>query len=220
VGNRRIAVLGAGGFAREVRWFIEEIARAEHPGGQPFVFAGYVVSDMNRLTERDSTAEVVGDVDWLLSHRSEVDALAIGIGTPGPRLSVSAALEAEFPAECWPRLIHPSVIYDADSCSLGHGVILCPGTVMTVNVRIEPYAMVNFGSTVGHESTIGRGTVINPGANIGGGVELGPRVLVGAGAQVLQYLSVGEGATVGAGAVVTRSVGPGQTVVGVPARSQ
>lgn len=41
---------------------------------------------------------------------------------------------------------------------------------------------------------------------------------VGAGAVILCGLTVGAGAMVGAGAVVTRSVPPGATVVGNPAR--
>jgi serine acetyltransferase len=44
-------------------------------------------------------------------------------------------------------------------------------------------------------------------------------VLVGTGAQILQYVQVGEGAQVGAGAVVTKDVPPGVTVVGIPAKA-
>ena len=51
-----------------------------------------------------------------------------------------------------------------------------------------------------------------------GGVVIEEGVLIGTGAQVLQYRRVGRAATVGAGAVVTRDVVGGSTVVGIPAR--
>ena len=47
---------------------------------------------------------------------------------------------------------------------------------------------------------------------------LGNGVIVGAGAKVLGAITVGDGARVGANAVVVKDVGPGQTVVGIPAR--
>lgn len=41
---------------------------------------------------------------------------------------------------------------------------------------------------------------------------------IGSGATILCGVTIGENALVGAGAVVTRDVGPGETVAGVPAR--
>ena len=51
-----------------------------------------------------------------------------------------------------------------------------------------------------------------------GRVKIGQEVEIGSGAVLIPDVEVGAGATVGAGAVVTRSVPDGATVVGVPAR--
>ena len=49
-------------------------------------------------------------------------------------------------------------------------------------------------------------------------VRIGADVWIGAGAIIMPGVTVGDGAVVGAGSLVTRDVGPDQTVVGVPAR--
>ena len=49
---------------------------------------------------------------------------------------------------------------------------------------------------------------------------LGQQAWVGASASVRQLISVGQASIVGMGAVVTKDVEPGVTVVGNPARAQ
>jgi sugar O-acyltransferase (sialic acid O-acetyltransferase NeuD family) len=211
--RKRIVIIGAGGMAREIESAIRSINRSE----PRFDFLGYVVSDLSRLGERDSRDHVLGDFNWFKRNRSSIDALALGVGDPGIRLNLAAELATLLNDVEWPTLIHPTAVIDLDSAELGEGCFVGAGAVATVNIRLEPFALVNFGVTLGHESHIGRGSVVNPGANISGGVVIGEGVLVGTGAQVLQYVQIGSRAIVGAGAVVTKNVACDTTVIGVPA---
>jgi sugar O-acyltransferase (sialic acid O-acetyltransferase NeuD family) len=211
---QRLAIVGAGGFAREVRWLIEELNRVR----SQFMFVGYVVADRGVPGRYDSTDSIAGDEAWLEAHAGDVDALAIGIGNPRVRHAVGRRLAQRLPGLSFPPVIHPSVMFDAGSCRFAEGVIVSAGVIATVNVRVGAFAKVDTACTLAHEVEIGAGTVINPGARISGGVTIGENTLIGTGAQILQYLKVGDGATVGAGAVVTTDVAPNTTVVGVPAR--
>lgn len=213
--NKQIAVVGAGGFAREVAWLIADIARDPSPRKrmEPMDLAGFLVSDSTKASAAD--AGVLGDFDWL--ERNQVDGLAMGIGSPEVRLRLSQELQRRFPRIPWPALVHPSVQYH-ESCTFREGVIICAGTIATVNVRIEEFVMVNLGCTIGHEATIGAGSVINPLTAISGGVTIGKGVLVGTHAAILQSISIGDHAVIGSGAMVNKDVAPGTTVIGIPAK--
>ncbi|HEY5176155.1 MAG TPA: NeuD/PglB/VioB family sugar acetyltransferase [Terriglobales bacterium] len=212
--RQRIAIIGAGGMAREVASALQWINKTE----DSFDFLGYLVSDTSRLGPRDSSDQVIGSFDWLERHGDDIDALAMGVGSPALRLKLAAELKSRFGQLEWPVLIHPTAVIDLDSAHLGEGCFIGARVTATVNITLEPFALCNFASTLGHEAHIGRGSVISPGANVNGGVIIGDGVLIGSGAQILQYLQVGAGASVGAGAVVNKDVEPGATVVGIPAK--
>lgn len=211
--RQKLAIIGAGGFAREVRWLLNEINLQEHS----YEFIGYLVSDLANLGEHDSKDEVVGDLSYL--EHGRVDAVAIGIGTPEARTRIGNQVQSQFPDLNFPALIHPSVRMQWETTKLGHGVILCAGTIGTVNIAVQDFAMVNLACTLGHECRIGKGAVLNPTVNISGGVVVGDNVLIGTGTQILQYVTVGDNAIIGAGAVVNRDIPPNVVAVGMPARA-
>jgi acetyltransferase-like isoleucine patch superfamily enzyme len=79
------------------------------------------------------------------------------------------------------------------------------------------------GCTIGHDVTVDAFSTLLPGVRVAGCVRIGRGAYIGSGATIIngtpdKPLVVGDDAVVGAGACVTRSVAPGVTVAGVPAR--
>jgi hypothetical protein len=95
----KIAIVGAGGFAREVEWLIKDIGRerAMPQTMEPLSVAGFLVSDPSQRGKNDS--EALGDFSWLRQNR--IDGLAMGIGNPTVRLKLAAELQSEFPNLKW-----------------------------------------------------------------------------------------------------------------------
>ena len=210
---RKIVVIGAGGFAREVKFLIDDI----NENKKKYDFLGYIVSDLNKLGKYDSSDEVLGDFSWFDKH-SDPLSVAIGIGNPNVRLKLGYELSEKYHHISCPPLIHPNVIFDKNSCTIEDGAIICSSTVMTVNVHVKKFSLINLCCTVGHEAVIGDGSVINPTVNISGGVNIGVCVLIGTGAQLLQYVKIGDNSVIGAGACVIKSVPPNEIWGGVPAK--
>lgn len=71
---------------------------------------------------------------------------------------------------------------------------------------------------VGHNVQIGEDCAITAQSLIGGSAKIGARCWIAPSACIRNWIEIGEGAMVGLGAVVTKSVAPGETVMGVPAR--
>jgi sugar O-acyltransferase (sialic acid O-acetyltransferase NeuD family) len=110
-----------------------------------------------------------------------------------------------------------------DDVQLGEGAVLCPFVTLASNVRIGKHFQANLYSYVEHDCVIGDYVTFAPGVKCNGNVHIEDHAYIGAGAVIKQGspgapLVIGRGAVVGMGAVVTKSVPPGVTVVGNPAR--
>lgn len=210
----QLLIFGAGGFGREVaswagraRWrdrgfevvaFVDDAAPAPTLNGWPV------------LSLADAAGRYPGAV------------VLATVGNPQLRERlVAKALGAGLRAT--PPLIHPGVEYDHDNVRLADGVVVCAGSILTVNIEVREHAQINLCCTVGHDATLGAYATLSPGVHISGNVAVAPRAFFGTGAVTVngvpgKPLEVGADAVVGAGAVVSKSVPAGVTATGVPAR--
>jgi sugar O-acyltransferase (sialic acid O-acetyltransferase NeuD family) len=116
-----------------------------------------------------------------------------------------------------------SNVVQLDDVQIGEGAILCPFVTLTSNIRIGKHFHANLYSYVEHDCIIGDYVTFAPGVKCNGNVLIEDHAYIGSGAVIKQGqpgrpLVIGRGAVIGMGAVVTRSVPPGVTVVGNPAR--
>ena len=108
------------------------------------------------------------------------------------------------------------------SCRIGNHVEL--GAFNTVaSGTIEPTVVEDHVKTddhvhIAHNCHVGRNTIITACAELSGSVRVGERVWLGPNCSIMNGVEIGDDALVGIGACVVRSVPPGVTVMGVPAR--
>jgi len=211
---RELLIFGAGGFGREVaswagraQWrdrgfevvaFVDDAGTAAYLNGRP-------VLTLAQAADRFPEAGVLATV-----------------GNPHTRERLIAKA-AEAGLAPTPPVIHPNVEYDHEYVDIAEGVVICPGSILTVQISVEAHAQINLDCTVGHDVVIGRHSTLSPGVHISGNVTIEPYTFIGTGAVTVNGLSdkplvLGEGSIIGAGAVVTKRVPAAVTVTGVPAR--
>ncbi|WP_168399116.1 NeuD/PglB/VioB family sugar acetyltransferase [Acinetobacter indicus] len=110
-----------------------------------------------------------------------------------------------------------------DNIELAAGAALSPFVSITSNIKIGKCFHANLYSYVEHDCVIGDYVTFAPGVKCNGNIHIEDHAYIGTGAVIKQGtpdkpLVIGKGAVVGMGAVVTKSVPPGVTVIGNPAR--
>lgn len=205
-------IVGTAGLAKEMA----QLARQIDPAGRRWSGFVYVAEDEVQLGQALSYGHV-GLTDAQLLARTVPTEVVIGVGYPRVRRAIANRLKAN-PALFFPNLVHPSVELDEQVVQLGKGNVLTKGVVLTCDIRIGDFNLVNWNTSIGHDVAIGSYNVINPGSSLSGRIVVGDACMFGTGCRVLETLTVVSDAVVGAGAVVTRSIQAPGTYVGIPAR--
>lgn len=211
-------IFGAGGFAKEVSWLINDWVRADNDrrGVDAFVAddaAPNIGSCIHNI-------KVIGESEFFDSYGNSPTNIFIAVGSPNLRQKLYEKCVTKLSNVAFPTLLHPSVIHDSRpaAVSVELGSIVCAGSVLTTDLHIGKLVHVNLNCTIGHDVEIGSFSTLSPGAHISGHVHMGRNCFIGTGAVVLENVHIPDFSVIGAGATVTKTLDVAGTYVGTPAR--
>ena len=204
---RRILIVGAGGFGREVlQW-----ARDAWPDRASLV-AGFLSDDATRLDGHDCGLNIVAAVDAFTPL--DGDRFLFAIGLPDCRQRVAESLLARG-AE-FLTLVHPTAVV-CPSARIGSGSIVCPCAIVSDAATLGRFAIVNWHASVAHDAEVEDFAVLSPFAAVAGGARVGRGCFLGAHASLAPGCSLGAGSRVSANSAVGVDVAPDSIAFGVPA---
>ncbi|MDF2642356.1 MAG: bacterial transferase hexapeptide repeat protein [Pseudomonas sp.] len=206
---KKLLIVGAGGFGREVHaWLVDWI---EHNEG--WVIGGFINDGPGASSRFSHYPDVVSSID---DYRPQPDEyLVCAIGKPADRRMIVEKLLARG-AEFF-TLIHPTAVI-GENVSIGRGSVICPTTVLSVDIEIGEFVNINIGCVVGHDATIGAFSTLSAHGVVTGFCVLEEEVFMGTHASLLPKVRAGKQSVIGSASVAVRNVAAGTTVFGVPAK--
>lgn len=206
----KIAIIGGGGFCREVKCLIDDI-NAQAP-----------TYDLVGFFDDSEDIKITNGIKYLgiIENINKIDyPLNLVIAIADPQIKKNIISKINNSNVAFPTLIHPSVIKSNDEVVFGEGNVICAGSILTCNIIIGNYVIINLSCTVGHDSRIDDFCSLMPNVNVSGDVVLNELVYVGTSATIINKVSIGQKTIIGAGAVVAKDLPDNCTAVGVPAKA-
>jgi sugar O-acyltransferase (sialic acid O-acetyltransferase NeuD family) len=189
-------LIGAGGFAREVR------AHMNNFNMKCFVDEEYFKPNKENIFS-------IQDFDPL-----RMQALIV-VGDPNDRKKIfeSMPIETEYFT-----FIHSSAQLLGNDIKIGKGSFISANCIITTNVHLGEHTHLNLSSTIGHDCIIDNFFTTAPGAKISGKCKIEECVYVGTNASIKEKLNICSNVTIGLQSGVVKDVNEPGVYVGCPAK--
>jgi len=207
--NKRLILVGGGGFGRElINWSLD-VAQA---GLGPSITA-FIDDNPAALDGFDYHLEYLGSIDQYLPQPQ--DLFLMSIGDPTSKQKIYQNLISR--GAVFSQLIHPTAVI-AGSAKLGEGVVVCPFALVSADAVVGKMVAINVSSSVGHEVVLSDFCTLSAHVDLMGSVQIGKSVFFGSGARVLPKVTVKSRARIGAGALIMRTVAEESIMYAQPAK--
>ena len=206
-----LAIYGAGGFGREVACMVGLINKVS----PTWNLIGFFDDGMKPGTVVQY-GKILGGLEHLNSWNTLIS-VCFAIGCPKDLRNVVNMITNS--RVDFPNIIASNALFlDEKTVEMGRGNVICANSVISCNVKLGNFNLLNVYTHMGHESVVGDFNVIMPGSSISGGVVVGDANLFGAKSVVLQYKKVGNQVVLSPGSVLTRTALDGKIYLGNPAK--
>jgi len=192
------AIIGAGGFAREVYY---SLTLAEKTNTVFFVDDEYY-NDLHLCLP-------------LSNFNAEEYKVVVAIGNPKDRFDIVQRLPKETKYFTY---IHPSVQILDPNIIIGEGSIICAGSILTTNIKIGKHAHINLQTTIGHDCEIGDYFTTAPGTKISGNCKIGTRVYFGTNSSIKEKIEICDDVIIGMNSGVTKNINYSGIYIGTPSK--
>ena len=204
--QKKIFILGGGGFGREILNIFTDLNRENE-------VEGYIEENCQREGELIN-GKPIYDIS-LLEDLDKDDLRLVGaIGTPHRKNLIKKTKKMGCKFE---TVIHPNVII-SKWVEMGEGCIICAGNILTNQIKLGKHVILNLGCTIGHDVNIGDYTTLSPGVRVNGNLSIGKSCFFGAGVITSNNLSVGNNVFIGAGSLISKKIPNNVFALGTPAR--
>jgi len=207
---KKILIVGAGGFGREVYGWTTN----SQENYADWKLVGFIDDNLSALDGYNYDVSIVSTIS---DYQPKIDEyLVMALGNPKSKSKIVDLLESK--GARFETFIHKTA-FVGKGVKIGTGVVMCPHSTITCDASIGDFVTFNVYSGAGHDTKIASYSTLSAHVDITGFVKIGKRVIIGSHACILPGVSVGDDAVVGAGSVVVKNVKEGQTVFGNPAKA-
>lgn len=203
-----IAIIGAGGFGREVHYLLKCINRI-----QPvFDLVGFFDDD-KRLAGIINGLPLLGAIEDVGRFKTIQNAV-VAISGNAQRSRISMQL-IELGISM-PNIVSPGIVID-ETVEMGWGNIICQGCLLTCNISIGNCNVFNGKVNVGHDVVIGNYNLLGPNSFLSGEVRIGSYNVLNMNSSIIQGIRVGDHNKINMNSVLIRSIESNGVYFGVPA---